>query len=145
VLSRPCALCHIVLWIGLWLTILSCSKARRSRLHFSQTPAPLSLVILDRELISSAAALETAIMASGFKVIRNGGDEVTRSAGYDAELQAVSEGPYSDTFAYRYCQDISAYCDVDNCKQATFSSLTSRGPSSSRSSPKFEYHRIIVC
>jgi hypothetical protein len=73
-------------------------------------------------------------MASGFTVNR-GDAVVTRSAGYDAELQAVSEGPYSDSFAYRYCQDISAYCDVDNCKQATFSSLTNRGPSSSRYSP----------
>jgi hypothetical protein len=55
-------------------------------------------------------------MASGFTVITNGGEEVTRSAGYDAELQTVSQGPYSDTSGYRCCQDISAYCDVDNCK-----------------------------
>jgi hypothetical protein len=66
-------------------------------------------------------------MASGFTVNR-GDAVVTRSAGYDAELQAVSEGPYSDSFAYRYCCDISAYCDVDDCKQAISSSVTSHSP-----------------
>jgi hypothetical protein len=74
-------------------------------------------------------------MASGFKVITDGGEEATLAVGYDAELQAVSQAPYSDTCAYRYCQDISAYCEADNCKQAIFSSSTSRGPSSSRSCP----------
>jgi hypothetical protein len=81
-------------------------------------------------------------MASGFKVIANGGEEATLAAGYDAELQAVSEGPYSDTFAYRYGQDISAYCNVDNCKQATFSSLASRNPSIYTINPKLT---SLVC
>jgi hypothetical protein len=55
-------------------------------------------------------------MASDFTAITNGGVEVTLSAGYDAELQAVCEGPWSSQLAYDYCNDISAYCDVDNCK-----------------------------
>jgi hypothetical protein len=71
-------------------------------------------------------------MASVFTTITNGGVEVTLSAGFDAELEAVCEGPWSSQYAYDYCNEIAAYFDVENCKHGGTFSLTSRGPSISR-------------
>lgn len=54
-------------------------------------------------------------MTSDFTVIIKG-QKVHRSAGYDAELDAVHHGPYSDSRVAGYCHDIVGYCDADDCK-----------------------------
>jgi hypothetical protein len=55
-------------------------------------------------------------MTARFTVSTNG-QEVVLSDGYDAELHDIAHGGhYSNSFAFGYCQDISTYCDVDDCK-----------------------------
>lgn len=58
-------------------------------------------------------------MTGEFTVHTSDGKEVVLSAGYDAQLDAVIQGPWSDSLAFRYCHDLGAYCDVDNCKLTT--------------------------
>jgi hypothetical protein len=55
-------------------------------------------------------------MTARFTVSTNG-QEVALSDGYDAELHDIAHGGhYSNCFAFGYCQDISTYGDVDDCK-----------------------------
>lgn len=54
-------------------------------------------------------------MTSDFTVTIKG-QKIHRSAGYDAELDAVNHGPYSDSLVAGYCHDIVSYCDADDCK-----------------------------
>lgn len=58
-------------------------------------------------------SLKIAFMAGTFTVVRDG-VETTRSAGYNAELHAVTRG-YSNSYSFGYCKDISAYCEIDDC------------------------------
>ena len=55
-------------------------------------------------------------MASNFATGADGGNEVAITAGNDASLHAVADGPWSNSLAFQYCNDMLAYCDVDDCK-----------------------------
>ena len=55
-------------------------------------------------------------MASDFATTTNGGNEVAISAGNNTSLHAVADGPWSNSLAFQYCNDMLAYCDVDDCK-----------------------------
>lgn len=55
-------------------------------------------------------------MASDFATSTNGGNEVAISAGNNTSLHAVADGPWSNSLAFQYCNDMLAYCDVDDCK-----------------------------
>jgi hypothetical protein len=55
-------------------------------------------------------------MTSELTFVFDDGEEANITASYDASLSAVIGGSWSNSLAVKYCHDIGAYCDVDDCK-----------------------------